>query len=47
MRARSTHAYSTRVFSGQPIGAVRPEVQVEHHLDDDTYVVDVLFSWAD
>jgi hypothetical protein len=43
----ATHAYSTRVFSGQPIGAVCPEVQVEHHLDDDTYVVDVLFSWAD
>ena len=43
----ATHAYSTRVFSGQPIGAVRPEAQVEHHLDDDTYVIDVLFSWAD
>jgi hypothetical protein len=21
------------------------EVQVEHHLDDDSYVLDVLFSW--
>jgi hypothetical protein len=39
------HAYSTRVFAAQPIGFVRLEVQVEHHLDDDSYLLDLLFSW--
>jgi hypothetical protein len=43
----ATHAYSTRVFGAPPIGSVRSELQVEHHLDDDSYVLDVLFSWAD
>jgi hypothetical protein len=41
----ATHAYSTRVFSAQPIDFVQLEVQVEHHLDDDSYVLDLLFSW--
>jgi hypothetical protein len=41
----ASHAYSTRVFAAQPIDFVRLEVQVEHHLDDDSYVLDVLFSW--
>ena len=41
----TSHAYSTRVFAAQPIGFVRLEVQVEHHLDDDSYVLDLLFSW--
>jgi hypothetical protein len=39
------HAYSTRGFAAQPIDFVQLEVQVEHHLDDDGYVLDVLFSW--
>jgi hypothetical protein len=42
----TSHAYSTRVFAAQPIGFVRLEVQVEHHLDDDSYVLDLLFSWT-
>ena len=33
------------VFAAQPIGFFRLEVQVEHHLDDDSYVLDLLFSW--
>jgi hypothetical protein len=41
----ASHAYSTRVFAAQPIDFVQLEVQVEHHLDDDSYVLDVLFSW--
>jgi hypothetical protein len=41
----TSHAYGTRVFAAQPIGFVGLEVQVEHHLDDDSYVLDLLFSW--
>jgi hypothetical protein len=41
----TSHAYSTRVFAAQPVGFVRLEVQVEHHLDDDSYVLDLLFTW--
>jgi hypothetical protein len=41
----ASHAYSTRVFAAQPAGFVRREVQVEHHTEQDIYVVDVLFSW--
>jgi hypothetical protein len=39
------HAYSTRVFDAQPAGFVRVEFQVEHHVEQDKYVLDVLFSW--
>ena len=39
------HAYSTRVFRAPPIGFVRFEVQVEHHVEQSGYVADVLFSW--
>ena len=39
------HAYGTRVFRAPPIGPVRLEVQVEHHVEQEGYVVDVLFSW--
>ena len=39
------HAYSTRVFRGQPVGFVRPEFQVEHHVRSDHYIVDTIFSW--
>ena len=41
----TTHAYSTRVFVARPIDFVTLEVQAEHHLDDDSYVLDLLFSW--
>lgn len=41
----ASHAYSTRVFAAQPIDFVQLEVQVEHHLDDDSFVLDLLFSW--
>jgi hypothetical protein len=41
----ASHAYSTRVFQATPIGFVALEVQVEHHLEPDAYVIDVLFSW--
>ena len=39
------HAYSTRVFRAEPIEFVRLEFQVEHHVEEDEYVVDALFSW--
>lgn len=39
------HAYSTRVFEAKPAGFVRVEFQVEHHIEPDKYVLDVLFSW--
>jgi hypothetical protein len=41
----ASHAYSTRVFATQPAGFVRRELQVEHHIEQDAYVIDVLFSW--
>jgi hypothetical protein len=41
----ANHAYSTRVFRAAPIDSVTLEVQVEHHLEPDAYVLDVLFSW--
>jgi hypothetical protein len=41
----ASHAYSTRVFAAQPAGFVRRELQVEHHIEHDTYIVDALFSW--
>jgi hypothetical protein len=41
----ASHAYSTRVFGAQAAGLVRPELQVEHHIERDAYVVDALFSW--
>jgi hypothetical protein len=41
----ASHAYSTRVFRAAPIDFVRLEIQVEHHLEPDAYVLDVLFSW--
>ena len=39
------HAYSTRVFRAEAIDFVRLELQVEHHVEDGAYVIDVLFSW--
>jgi hypothetical protein len=39
------HVYGTRVFRAPPIGFVRLELQVEHHVEQDGYVIDVLFSW--
>ncbi len=42
----SDHAYSTRVFRADPIGSVVLEFQVEHHLEDDAFVLDALFSWT-
>jgi hypothetical protein len=41
----ASHAYATRVFRARPIGFVSLEVQVEHHLEPDAYVLDALFSW--
>jgi hypothetical protein len=41
----ASHAYSTRVFRAAPIDFLRLEVQVEHHLEPDAYVLDILFSW--
>jgi hypothetical protein len=41
----ASHAYSTRVFQAAPIGFVALEVQVEHHLGPDAYILDTLFSW--
>ena len=41
----ASHAYSTRVFAAQQAGFVRRELQVEHHIEQDTYIVDALFSW--
>jgi hypothetical protein len=41
------HAYSTRAFRAQPIGFVRLEFQVEHHVESDDYVIDALFAWND
>jgi hypothetical protein len=40
------YAYATHVFPAEPIGFVRLELQVEHHVEEDDYVVDVLFSWG-
>ena len=42
----ASHAYSTRVFGAPAAGLVLPEVQVEHHIEQDAYVVDALFSWG-
>jgi hypothetical protein len=39
------YAYATRVFRAKPIDFVRLELQVEHHVAEADYVVDVLFSW--
>jgi hypothetical protein len=41
----ASHAYSARVFAAQPAGFVQLELQVEHHIEQDAYVVDALFSW--
>ena len=40
------YAYATHVFPAEPIDFVRLELQVEHHVEEDDYVVDVLFSWG-
>jgi hypothetical protein len=48
--ARTTpeqHAYSTRVFPAAPIDYIRLEFQVEHHVEENKYVIDTLFSWDD
>jgi hypothetical protein len=39
------HAYSTHVFRAEPIDLVRLEFQVEHHVVEQQYVIDVLFFW--
>jgi len=41
----TSHVYSTRVFAAHPTGFVRLEFQVEHHVEQDKYVLDGLFSW--
>ena len=41
----ASHVYSTRVFGTQPAGFVQLELQVEHHIEHDAYVVDALFFW--
>ena len=41
----ASHVYSTRVFAARPAGFVRFELQVEHHIEHDRYVIDALFSW--
>ena len=41
----ANHAYSTRVFRADPIDLVTLELQVEHHVEQDGYIVDALFSW--
>jgi hypothetical protein len=41
----ANHAYSTRVFRADPIDFVTLELQVEHHVEQDGYIVDALFSW--
>jgi hypothetical protein len=43
----ASHAYSTRVFGARSAAFVRVEFQVEHHLEQDGYVVDALFSWGE
>ena len=43
--AVTTASHSTRVFGAQLVGFVRLEFQVEHHVEQDGYVVDGLFSW--
>jgi hypothetical protein len=40
------YAYATYVFPAEPIDFIRLELQVEHHVEEDDYVVDVLFSWG-
>jgi hypothetical protein len=40
------YAYATHVFPAEPIGFIGLELQVEHHVEEDDYVVDVLFSWG-
>ena len=34
-----------RTFAAQPAGFVRLELQVEHHVEQDRYLLDALFSW--
>jgi hypothetical protein len=41
----ASHTYSTRVFTAQSADSVTVELQVEHHVEQDTYIVDTLFSW--
>jgi hypothetical protein len=41
----ASHAYSTRVFRATPTDFITLEVEVEHHLEPDAYVLDALFSW--
>ncbi|HYM54003.1 MAG TPA: hypothetical protein VES97_01465 [Solirubrobacteraceae bacterium] len=40
------HHYSTRVFTAEPVDFVEIEIQVEHHVAEDQFIVDVLFSIA-
>ena len=42
----ANHAYSTRVFRADPIDHITLELQVEHHVEQDAYVIDALFSWG-
>jgi hypothetical protein len=39
------YAYATHVFPAEPIDFVRLELQVEHHVEEDDDVIDVLFTW--
>jgi hypothetical protein len=38
------HHYSTRVFTAERVGFVEIEIQVEHHVAEDQFIIDVLFS---
>lgn len=42
--AEAGHHYSTRVFSAQPTDLLQTEVQVEHHVREAQFIIDVLFS---
>ena len=42
----NAYAYATHVFPAEPVDFVGLELQVEHHVEEDDYVVDVLFSWG-
>jgi hypothetical protein len=38
------HHYSTRIFRGERTGVVGVELQVEHHVAERDFIIDVLFS---
>ncbi len=38
------HHYSTRIFDAEPFQGLRVEFQLEHHIKEDEFIVDVLFA---